>query len=262
MAEPEKPLEAEELTLKQVVSGIARLKLKSLAWLLAPFVAALASSFALGSRWPSTQLVLPDSASGRPVPPAVAQSGIYKIAPGQSNDDLMRFIARAKRQVRVVVPWFVEPGRVKDALTPVLASDAAIVEIYFLEPYSVFLNERGKVVQPTSPAFGTRMMLTSLDLLAPVFKAGRADARILTYASVPPGFIVQVDDQVLIGFHMHSGVAISNPILFAEMRRDGQPTQIGRMVEAEFTALRFISRQIDVATVADSAGTITFRYLP
>jgi hypothetical protein len=244
-----------DFTLADIVRGLKRVKLAAAIWLSGGLIFALTSVYSAGAHWggqPSQQTTVSNGGYA---------SGITSVTDKMSNEELKAFLLRAHFRVRVIVPWFVDPLTVKEALTGILGNDQATVQVYFLDPKSPHLKERGRVARPELTNYGPNEMLRSLSVVAPLFAKARASAKLLTYDSIPAAFIAQVDDQALIGFHMHTGVAIHNPILFFDVSRKDMPTAMGRMIDEEFAALAPLAKEIEASSVvSDNSGAVTFDY--
>jgi hypothetical protein len=253
-AVPTLAVDPREFALADIMRGLKRLKLDAALWLSGILFVVLTSAFSAGARWggqPSQQSTVLNG---------VYASGITSVTDNMSNEELKAFFLKARFRVRVIVPWFVDPLTVKEALTGILGDDQASVQVYFLDPKSPHLKERGRVARPDLINYGPNEMLRSLSVLAPLFAKARAAAKLFIYDSIPAAFIAQVDDQALIGFHMHTGVAIRNPILFFDASRKDMPTAMGRMIDEEFASLAPLAREVEASSVVDNSGMVTFAY--
>lgn len=180
---------------------------------------------------------------------------------GLSNEQLKHFLMTAKSDLTVVVPWFIDPLTIGDALKQILATEGASVTVFFLDPSSPHLAERGRVARPDLANYGPGETRRSIAVLGPLFASAKAKAQIRTYNSIPSAFIVRMDAKAFIGFHMHTGVATKTPILFFNVFEAGELTSLGRMIEDEFTKLKTISRSIDASSVQESSsGIVVFSY--
>ena len=263
----ESPVDVQKLSLSDIGRGVNRLSLGSVTWIAGTLVGALSIAWSGGAHF-HLQAVNPDKPEIRdPRALSVYDSGLTSVEDGLSNEQLKSFLHGAKTRIRIVVPWFVDPLTVREGMEDLLGNPQGSVIIYFLDPKSPHLVERGRVAKGKAGTqdlkdCGPSEMLRSLKVIAPALESARAVARIFTYDSLPAAFITQADDKGLLGFHMHTGVALRNPILFFDVRRNGRITATGKMIDEEFNALLPFAREIDLKSVQERAGTTVFSYKP
>jgi hypothetical protein len=208
---PQAPVDLEELSLADILHGLRRLKLKSILWMAGGAVTAFLGVYSLGLHFGSSGPT--GKGDGEPQRQIAFASGITAISEAMSNEQLKTFLAQARSRVRIVVPWFVDPLTVKEALAPLLESGHSTVQIFFLDPDSSYLKERGKIARADLEDYGKNEMLRSVALLAPSFAKSKAAASLFTYDSLPAAFLVQVDERGLIGFHMRLSAGICRKVV-------------------------------------------------
>lgn len=253
-------VDIQKKTIRDAAALVSSLTIGSIAWLISLIVGIITLT------WTVSQAV-----SRSPVASAASDTadnnvtceaaGLTCVVPAMSSAELASFLGEAKESIIVVVPWFIEPLSVRDSLVSILNNPDAEVTIYFLDPLSPHLAERGRVAQPTVLDYGPRETRRSISLLAPAFETARATARIFLYDSIPSAYIGRADNSGFIGFHMHTGVAPRNPILRFMFSSKGQTTRMGAMAKDEFSALHKLAREVDLTSVTTSAeGVLSYSF--
>jgi hypothetical protein len=255
-------LDFHHITVPHVLRGLSRLSIGSWVSLIAALATVVTVSFSFGvghsgppstSKAPATQSVEASNAVSK-------TGGLTLVASGLSNDQFSNVLAGARSTVTIVIPWFIDPLTAKDALSTILNTPGAEVDVFLLDPASPYLIERGRVAKPDVAGYGPNEARRSVLILADSFARARASARLLFYDSIPAALIVKADNRGIIGFHFHTGVALSNPILFFDVEQHGQRTTIGRAVDAEFRTLRTMAKEIDTKSVTlDAAGQVVYK---
>jgi hypothetical protein len=199
---------------------------------------------------------------------ALGAAGLLRVHPHLSSEDLLQFIGRAERTIRVLVPWFVDPLAWRPILRNKAQNPDFHLQITILHPHSTFVRRRGEVLQPNQqnygPTEGGRSLLALAEALVgtPAYgqNGGGGNAEVRVYDSLPSAFIVQRDEVALLGFHFNTGPALQNPQLEVALAFEGSPTPLGRAIQEELdkVAQPSFSRRVDLKSVKQIAGNLTF----
>jgi hypothetical protein len=253
-------IEVEKISIREAITALGHLSLKSFFAVVGLLIAVVGGVWSAGVWFGHQQVDATTGNPGEPVIASVRQSGLTSARDGLSNEQLKAFLIQAHTTIRVIVPWFIDPLTARDALEDILTRPDAKIEIFFLDPKSPHLVERGRVARPDVMDYGPKETKRSVLLLAPEFAHSKATARIFFYDSIPAAFIAQADNNGLLGFHMHTGVALKNPVLYFDMEREGKSTAMGRMAAGEFDKVREIAKEIIPASVTeDLAGNFIYK---
>jgi len=256
-----KTIDFHHITVIDVLRKLRRLSIGSWASLIAAVATLTTVSFSLGvGRSHIANSANERSHTSPEAIDAAKYGGLTAVAPGFSNDDFSKLFASARSTVTVVIPWFIDPLTAREALSTILNTPGAEVMVYLLDPESPYLIERGRVAKPNTPGYGPSETRRSMLVLADSFARARASAKLLLYSSIPSALIVQADNKGIIGFHFHTGVALSNPILSFDIEQNGQRTTLGKAVDGEFRILKTMAKEVDVASVTgDDSGHVFYK---
>lgn len=176
---------------------------------------------------------------------ALERSGILQVHDEYGPNELRKFLERAHKRIRVLVPFFIEPLTLMPMLEAKLADPAFTLSITLLDPKSPYLEKRGQVVNPTMAHFGPGKATETINLLkASIAKAKTSHREVMTYDSLPSVFIAQADDRALLGFLLTAGNALKHPHLEIQAEIDGHATVLGKMLDLEFEKVRAVSTKI------------------
>lgn len=191
---------------------------------------------------------------------AVHESGLLKIHSRISNEALREFIERAQHNLRILVPWFVDPSILKETLKEKTCNPSFSMQIFLLEPDSQFLLKRGQVIQPTQPMYGHQECVRTLLALHEALNDKNPNTQVLVYDSLPSIFIAEADNHALMGLYLHTGMALRNPHFEIQITRDGRKTMLGQMIQEELSKILAISKIVDLGSVRqDRDGTFHYR---
>jgi hypothetical protein len=178
-------LELQKLSVGDLLAGMKRLSLSSALWLVGGLSAVFVGTWT-GAVWYEAKFGSPTLSAPSVKGPGIVyprSGGITDVVEDFSNEQLKQFLSNARSQLTVVVPWFIDPLTIADALKQILATDGAAVTVFFLDPSSPHLAERGRVARPDLPNYGPGETRRSIAVLGPLFSSARADAEMRTYNS-------------------------------------------------------------------------------
>ncbi len=167
-------------------------------------------------------------------------AGITDVTTSLSTTELTEFLETAKRNITVIVPFFVDPTILEDTLHSKLQHRNFVVQIALLHPESSFLRERAKIVFGDENAGRQQVKNTLLTMKKISDKSIKGSLQVRTFDSLPSIFIVRCDERALVGFYLSAGNALRHPhISVHTVDASGASTTLGQMIDKEFYTVFF-----------------------
>jgi len=168
-----------------------------------------------------------------------------------SDDYLVDFVDKAKHEIRILAPWFMDPYILERVFKDKVKKSYFKLQIIFLQPGSLFAKHRGEVLQPNYPDYADAKLKESILALGDALKDAKSEhIEVLTYNSLPSIFIIQIDaTEALLGLYLHTDVAMKNPCLRIKTNIDSRETLLGRMARKEIEKVLKLCSKIRLSSV-------------
>ncbi|MFF8270612.1 hypothetical protein ACF059_24990 [Streptomyces sp. NPDC016562] len=171
--------------------------------------------------------------------------GVTRVHPVFPDEDFIRFVRAAEREVAVLQTWIPNLSRLRGELLDAITQRRVEVRILLLHPKSPVAGLRDEALRTGRPA-GAVDVDASLRILQSVHRELPPELRdrlmVRVYNSLPSIAVYKADERYLVSSFLHGQLAIES----TQIEIDGSGTVMGREAQKELDTLWGIGRAVDL----------------